>query len=132
MSGPAPSTSPAAARSAPGPGSAASSGSFQGFGGNVTKFCDAFTVVKTAKGGADPAATGAAFLSAAADMRRYAPASVKAATETYAVLIENTGKAAQAGTLDAMTLQQALTRGMAEKPEDIATVAIWVSKNCPR
>jgi hypothetical protein len=107
-------------------GSAATDGSAAG------RFCAAFPAVKAAKSATTPKAAGAAFQSAAADMRAYAPASIKAATETYAELIDSIGKDAQAGTIDQQGLLKALSTGMAEKAADVATVAIWVSKNCPR
>ena len=132
VAGPTPTSSALGASSAPGSASPGSSGSSESAGGDTTKFCAAFATVKAARSNANPAAAGAAFQSAAADMRAYVPVSIRTATGTYADLIDNIGKAAQAGSLDVMTLQQALTKGMAEKPEDIAVVAIWVSKHCPR
>jgi uncharacterized protein YceK len=107
-----------------------SSGSSQESG--QAKFCAAFTQVKAGKAAATPAATGAAFIAAAADMRTYAPASIKAPTGTYADLLDNIGKAAQDGSLDQQSLPPALAKGMTDKAADIAIVAIWVSKNCPR
>jgi hypothetical protein len=112
-----------------------SSGSSNGAGATngataTTKFCAAFTRVSAAKDGIDPAVTGAAFVSAAADMRTYAPAALKAATATYADLLDNVGQGAQSGTLDRPGLQQALAKGITDQTQNISTVAIWVSKNC--
>lgn len=101
-------------------------------GSDATKFCAAIKTLEGAKGSSDVAATGAAFSSAATDLHSYAPAEIKDATETYAVMIDNIGKAAQAGTMEQLDLQKQLAAGMAAKAEDIAKVAIWVSKNCPR
>jgi len=97
-----------------------------------TKFCAAFVKVKAAKASQIPKTTGDAFVAAAADMRAYAPAAIKAPTSTYADLLENVGQSAQAGGMDEPSLQQALATGMADKASDIAKVAVWVSKNCPR
>ena len=97
-----------------------------------TKFCDSFTKVKAAKASGTPKATGTAFVSAAADMRANAPAVIKAPTATYADLLDNIGQSAKSGAMDEQSLQQTLATGMADKATDIATVAIWVSKNCPR
>jgi hypothetical protein len=115
-------------------GCSSGSGNVSGSANNVsgsTKFCAAFTHVTAAKDALDPVAIGAAFVSAAADMRTYAPTAMKAATGTYADLLDNVGKPAQSGTLDRPGLQQALAKGMTDQTQDISTVAIWVSKNCP-
>ena len=101
-------------------------------GSDATKFCAAIKTLEAAKGSADVAAAGAAFSSSAADLRAYAPAEIKDATGTYAEMIDNIGKAAKSGTMEQLDLQKQLAAGMASKAEDIAKVAIWVSKNCPR
>jgi hypothetical protein len=102
-----------------------------GSGSDSTKFCAAVKRLESAKNSPDVAAAGAAFSSAAADLHAYAPAEIKAATETYAAMIDDLGKVARSGTMDQPTLQKELTKGMATKADDIAKVAIWVSKNCP-
>jgi hypothetical protein len=112
-------------------GSASSAGSAAS-GSDTAKFCAAITRLETAKDSADPAAAGAAFSSAATDLHTYAPAEIKAATDTYAAMIDDLGKAASSGNLDQQSLQTQLGTGMAVKGEEIAKVAIWVSKNCPR
>jgi hypothetical protein len=101
-------------------------------GGDTAKFCAAVTRLEAAKGSDDVAAAGVAFGSAAADLHAYAPAQIKAATDTYAAMIDDLGKAARSGSLDQQTLQTQLSTGMAVKGDEIAKVAIWVSKNCPR
>ena len=103
-----------------------------GSGSDPTKFCAAIKKLESAKGSSDMAAAGAAFTSASADLQAYAPTEIKAATGTYATMIDTIGKAAASGTMDKLTLQQELAKGMADNAADIAKVAIWVSKNCPR
>ena len=101
-------------------------------GGDTAKFCGAITRLEAAKDSSDVAAAGAAFRSSAADLHTYAPAEIKAATDTYAAMIDDLGKAASSGNLDQQSLQTQLGTGMAVKGKEIAKVAIWVSKNCPR
>jgi len=108
-----------------GPSSAAS-------GSDTAKFCAAITRLEAAKDSADVAAAGAAFRSTAADLHAYAPAEIKAATDTYAAMIDDLGKAVTSGNVDQQSLQTQLATGMAVKGDEIAKVAIWVSKNCPR
>jgi hypothetical protein len=95
-------------------------------GGGATDFCGAFKELQTAQGVGAAAAVGAGFRGAAADMRTFAPAEIKAAAGTYADLIDNIGQGAQAGNYDANALKTAL----AGKAADIAQVAVWVGKNC--
>lgn len=99
-------------------------------GGGATDFCGAFTELKNAGGAITAVAAGAAFRSAAADIRTYAPAEIKAAAGTYADVMDNIGKAAQSGAIDQQSLQSAVTTGLAGKATDIATVAKWVATNC--
>ena len=96
----------------------------------ATDFCSAFKELDVAKSSNTPAAFGAAFEAAAADMRKYAPTEIKDAAETYADVIENIGKAAQAGKMDEAGMQKALVAGMAGKAADIGKVAVWASQNC--
>jgi hypothetical protein len=117
-----PTSSSSAPTSSPAPSKASGAG--------ATNFCDAFKELESAKGVNDAAATGAAFRSAAADMRTYAPAEIKAAAGTYADVIDSVGKAAQSGSLDKAALQQELASGLAGKAQDLAAVAVWVGKNC--
>jgi hypothetical protein len=56
-------------------------------------------------------------------MRKYAPAAIKTQVNSYANVIEDAGKALKTGTMPSVT---------AGKPADLATVTIWVGKNCPK
>lgn len=97
-------------------------------GGGATDFCGAFKELESVRGATTPAAAGAGHRATAAHMRTYAPAAIKDAAGTYADLMDNIGKAAQSGTMDQQSMQKAIAAGMAGKSEDIAKVAIWVSK----
>ena len=99
-------------------------------GGGATDFCAAFTELKNASGATTPATAGAAFRAAAADMRAHAPAAIKDAVGTYADLMDTIGKAAQSGSMGEQDMQKAVADGIAGKSADIATVAVWVGKNC--
>lgn len=114
---------------APSP-SAATTSTNDSAGGAATDYCTAFTELEKAKGAANPAAAGAAFEAAAADMRKFAPPEIKDAAETYADLMETIGKAAQAANMDEASLSKAMALGIAGKAKDVATVAKWVSTNC--
>lgn len=98
--------------------------------GGATDFCGAFRELTAASGATSAAAVGAAYRSAAADMRTYAPAAIKNAAMTYADMMDSIGKAAQSGTMDQQALHNAVTQGMAGKSADISQVAIWVGANC--
>jgi hypothetical protein len=121
----APSTTPVAESP-----SAATTSTDDSAGGAATDYCTAFTELEKAKGAANPAAAGAAFEAAAADMRKFAPPEIKDAAETYADLMETIGKAAQASNMDEASLSKAMALGIAGKAKDVATVAKWVSTNC--
>jgi len=110
--------------------SAATTSTEDSAGGAATDYCTAFTELEKAKGAANPAAAGAAFEAAAADMRKFAPPEIKDAAETYADLMETIGKAAQSGNMDEASLSKAMAVGIAGKAKDVATVAKWVSTNC--
>lgn len=98
--------------------------------GGATDFCGAFRELTAASGATSASAVGAAYRSAAADMRTYAPAAIKNAAMTYADMMDSIGKAAQSGTMDQQALHNAVTQGMAGKSADISQVAIWVGTNC--
>ena len=89
--------------------------------GTATSFCAAFKEMQSVKASAGAAAAGAAYQTVAAEMRKYAPAAIKAAAATYANVIDDSGKALKSGTLPTL----------AAKPADLAKVTGWVSKNCP-
>ncbi len=101
-------------------------------GGTATDFCGAFKeiqkVSETPSG--DFASVGAQFQAAAADMRKFAPAEIAAAANTYADVMDNIGKTFASGTLDEAAMVKALSDGIAGNAKDIALVAVWVSKNC--
>ena len=101
-------------------------------GGTATDFCSAFkelSALNDAPSG-DLASTGAKFQAAAADIRKYAPAEIKDAANTYAAFMDNIGKAAAGGTFDEAALQKAISDGIAGNAADIGTTAVWVAKNC--
>jgi hypothetical protein len=101
-------------------------------GGTATDFCGAFkelqAVSETPSG--DLASAAAQFQAAAADMRKYAPAEIKQAANTYADLIDSIGKAVASGSINEASLSKAISDGMAGKAKDIAATATWVAKNC--
>lgn len=101
-------------------------------GGTATDFCGAFkeiqAVSETPTG--DVASVGARFQAAAADMRKFAPAEIAAAANTYADVMDNIGKAFASGTLDQAAMSKAISDGMAGNATDIGTVAVWIGKNC--
>jgi hypothetical protein len=101
-------------------------------GGTATDFCGAFKELQALNDApfTDLASMGAKFQAAAADMRKFAPAEIKDAANTYADVIDNIGKSAAAGTFDQAALQKAIASGMAGHAKDIATTAVWVGKNC--
>jgi len=101
-------------------------------GGTATDFCGAFKELQALNDApsGDLATMGAQFQAAAADMRKYAPAEIKDAANTYAAVMDNIGKAATGGTFDEAALQKAIADGMAGNAKDIGTTAVWVAKNC--
>ena len=101
-------------------------------GGAATDFCGAFKELQALNDApsGDLATMGAQFQAAAADMRKYAPAEIKDAANTYADVMDNIGKAAAGGTFDEAALQKAIADGMAGNAKDIGTTAVWVAKNC--
>jgi hypothetical protein len=101
-------------------------------GGTATDFCGAFKELQALSDApsGDLASMGAQFQAAAADMRKYAPAEIKDAANTYADVMDNIGKAAAGGTFDEAAFQKAFTDGMAGNAKNIATTAVWVAKNC--
>jgi hypothetical protein len=102
-------------------------------GGTATDFCGAFKEldsISEATSLNDLAKVGAQFQAAAADMRKYAPAEIEKAANTYADVIDTIGKAAAGGTFDEAALQKAMSEAMAGSAGDIASIAMWVAKNC--
>jgi hypothetical protein len=101
-------------------------------GGTATDFCGAFKELQALNDApsGDLASMGAQFQAAAAAMRKYAPAEIAKAANTYADVMDNIGKAAAGGSIDQAALQKAISEGMAGNAADIATTAVWVAKNC--
>ena len=100
-------------------------------GGTATDFCGAFKELEAIDtNGANMATVGAQFQAAAADMRKYAPAEIQQAANTYANLMESIGKAAAGGSIDEASLAKAISDGIAGNAKDISTTAVWVAKNC--
>jgi hypothetical protein len=56
-------------------------------------------------------------------MRKFAPAAIKSAAYSYADVTEAAGKALKSGKMPAASNV---------KPATLATVTVWVSKNCPK
>jgi len=100
--------------------------------GTATDFCGAFKELQALNDNptGDIATMGAQFQAAAADMRKYAPAEIAQAANTYANVMDNIGKAAAGGAVDEAALQKAITDGMAGNAKDIGTTAVWVANNC--
>jgi hypothetical protein len=133
-------SAPATASSAPASSAPASASSTPSAvetvaGAGAATFCAAFKELESLQGDStnvtDIAAVGAKFRAVAADIRATAPASVEAAANTYADLIDNIGKAAQSGSITEAGLQKAFTDAVAGKAADIASVAVYVAKTCP-
>src|SRR5450631_294952 len=89
--------------------------------GTATSFCAAFKEKQSVKASAGAAAAGAAYQTIAAEMRKYAPTAIKDAAISYALVIDESGKALKSGTMPTLSAKTA----------DLAKVTVWVSKNCP-
>jgi hypothetical protein len=63
-------------------------------------------------------------------MRKYAPAEIQQAANTYADLIDSIGNAVASGSINEASLSKAISDGMAGNAKDIGKVAVWVAKNC--
>jgi hypothetical protein len=103
-------------------------------GGTATDFCGAFKVLEAINDNEAPsgdlASVGTQMQAAAADMRKYAPAEIQKAANTYADLMDSIGKAVAGGSIDEASLAKAISDGMAGNAKDIGTTAVWVAKNC--
>ena len=100
-------------------------------GGTATDFCGAFKELQAIDtNGANLASVGAQFQAAAADMRKYAPAEIQQAANTYANLMEAIGKAAASGSVDEAEMSKAVSDAMAGNAKDVGTTAAWVANNC--
>ena len=101
-------------------------------GGTATDFCGAFKELQATFGApdGDPATLGPKLQAAAADMRKYAPAEIQQAANTYADVMDAIGKAAAGGTFDQAALMKAIAEATSGNAKDIGATAVWVSKNC--
>ena len=100
--------------------------------GSATDFCGAFTELQSifdATSG-DPATIGTQLQAAAADMRKYAPAEIAQAANTYADVMDAIGKAAAGGTVDQAALMKSISEATSGNAKDIGATAVWVSNNC--
>ncbi len=63
-------------------------------GGTATDFCGAFAEIQAVSeaSSTDFASAGAQFQAAGSDMRKYAPAEIQQAANTYADVMDNTGE----------------------------------------
>ena len=101
-------------------------------GGTATDFCGAFKELSalTDAPSGDLASTGAKFQTAAADVRKFAPAEIKDAATAFADLMDDLGKAAAGGFFDAAALKKAVSDGIAGNAAAMDKTAAWVAKNC--
>jgi hypothetical protein len=91
--------------------------------GGATSFCGAFKELQSVNASDGAATASAVYRAAAADMRTFAPAAIKSGALEYANVIDEAGKALKAGTMPT---------ARPSKPAALATVTVWVSKNCPQ
>ena len=63
-------------------------------------------------------------------MRKYAPAEIQKAANTYADVMDSIGKAAAGGSIDEAAMSKAVSDAIAGNAKDIGTTAVWVAKNC--
>jgi hypothetical protein len=91
--------------------------------GGATSFCGAFKELQSVNASDGAATASAVYRAAAADMRTFAPGAIKSAALVYATLIDDAGKALKAGTMPT---------AKPSNPAVLATVTVWVSKNCPQ
>ena len=96
-------------------------------GGGATDFCSAINEFKTAREADTPQAVGAGFRAAAADIRKYAPAEIKAAAGLYADTMDEVGKQIAAGGANPELIGSGQS---AERRQGIADSITWVTKNC--
>ena len=95
--------------------------------GGATDFCSAYREFKTAVDADTPQAVGAGFRAAAVDMRKYAPAEIKAAAGLTADTLDEVGKTIAAGGANPETIGSGQA---AERRQGIADSITWVTKNC--
>jgi len=118
------SVSTAAANSAPAAANSAFAADVSA--GGATDFCSAYKEFKTAVDADTPQAVGAGFRAAAADMRKYEPAEIKAAAALTADTLDEVGKKIAAGGANPETIGSGQS---AERRQGIADSIVWVTKN---
>jgi hypothetical protein len=123
------SASSSPASSAPAPAASASSPTVSDVSpGAATDFCSAYKEFKTAVQADTPQAQGAGFRTAAADVRRFAPAEIKKAAGLFADVMDEVGQAVQAGKPNPEVLGSGQS---AERRQGLADSISWLTKNCP-
>jgi hypothetical protein len=117
------------ASSAPSPSASASSPTVSDVSpGAATDFCSAYKEFKTAVQADTPQAQGAGFRTAAADLRRFAPAEIKKAAGLFADVMDEVGQGVQAGKPNPEVLGSGQS---AERRQGLADSLTWITKNCP-
>lgn len=132
-------SSPAASSSEPAPAESSStaaatpsddsSSSEPAPGGKATDFCGAFKELDNVGDVSSDSEAAEVFRTAAADMKKYAPAEVSKEANAYADAI-----AALADTIDGsaggLSAQQAFAEVLAQSTDEIGKLAVYVGKNC--
>ncbi len=97
--------------------------------GEATDFCGAFKELDNIGDASSDAEAAAVFRTAAADMKKYAPAEVSKEANAYADAI-----AALADTIDGsaggLSAQQAFAEVLSQSTKEIGVLAVYVGKNC--
>ena len=130
--GPAAASTSGAASSAAGPASpgsaaAATEAASAGSGG-VAGFCAAFKEFKAANETETPQLKGAGYRAAAAHLRTFAPAEIKAAAGLFADVLDEVGKAVEGGKQGPELIGAGQS---AERRQGLADSIAWIGKNCP-
>jgi hypothetical protein len=106
-----------------------SSSSEPAAGGEATDFCGAFKELDKVGDASSDAEAAEVFRTAAADMKKYAPAEVSKEANAYADAI-----AALADTIDGsaggLSAQQAFAEVLSQSTKEIGVLAVYVGKNC--
>jgi hypothetical protein len=120
---------PAESSSAAATPSEDSSSSEPAAGGKATDFCGAFKELDNVGDVSSDSEAADVFRTAAADMKKYAPAEVSKEANAYADAI-----AALAETIDGnaggLSAQQAFAEVLAQSTDEIGKLAVYVGKNC--
>jgi predicted small secreted protein len=106
-----------------------SSSSEPASGGESTDFCGAFKELDRVGDASSDAEAAEVFRTAAADMKKYAPAEVSKEANAYADAL-----AALADTIDGnaggISAQQAFAEVLSQSTKEIGVLAVYVGKNC--